>query len=124
MAVLRSLLAVVAGMVFIVAASTGTDLVLSKTLAPEMASTHAPAADLALALAYRTIFGVIGGWITAKLAPSRPVAHAVVLGVIGALAALAGLVVMWGAGQPWYPIGLVVLALPECWLGGRLAARR
>ena len=124
MAVLRSILAVVAGMVFIVAVSTGTDLVLAKTVVPDMASAHAPAPVLALALAYRTLYGVIGGWIAAKLAPSRPVAHAVVLGVIGTLASAAGLIAMWGVGGHWYPIALVVLSLPECWLGGRLGARR
>jgi hypothetical protein len=124
LSVLRSILAVLAGMVFIVAVSTGTDLVLCKTIMPEMASTHAPAQDLALALAYRTLYGVIGGWITARLAPGRPITHAVVLGVIGTIASIAGLVVEWSAGQQWYPIALVVLSLPECWLGGKLAARR
>ena len=124
MAILRSILAVLAGMVFIVAASTATDWVLCKTILPEMASTHAPPADLALALAYRTVFGVAGGWITAKLAPSRPMTHAIVLGAIGTLAALAGAVAMWSVGQQWYPLALVVLALPQCWLGARIAARR
>jgi hypothetical protein len=90
---------------------------------PEMASVNPPARDLALALAYRTVFGVAGGWITGKLAPGRPIAHAVVLGVVGGCAALAGVIAMWGVGQHWYPIALVVLALPECWLGGRLAVR-
>lgn len=123
MAILRSLLAVLAGVVFIVAVSTGTDYVLCKTIMPEMASTHAPARDLALALAYRTLYGVIGGWITARLAPGRPMTHAIVLGAIGTLAALAGVVAMWSVGDHWYPIALVVLALPQCWLGGRLGAR-
>jgi hypothetical protein len=124
MAILRSVLAVLAGVAFIVAVSTGTDLALAKTLVPTMNSAHAPPATLALALAYRTLYGVAGGWITARLSPSRPITHAVVLGVIGTIASIAGLVVEWSAGQQWYPIALVVLSLPECWLGGRLAARR
>ena len=124
MAILRSVLAVLAGMVFIVAASTGVDWILCKTVMPEMASNHAPPADLALALAYRTVFGVAGGWITGKLAPSRPVTHGVVLGAIGVLGAGAGAVAMWSLGQQWYPLALVVLSLPECWLGARIAARR
>jgi hypothetical protein len=124
MAILRSVLAVLAAIVFIVAVSTGTDLALAKTLVPTMNSVHAPPSTLALALAYRTLYGVAGGWITARLAPSRPITHAVILGVIGTIASLAGLVVEWSAGQQWYPIALVVLSLPECWLGGRLATRR
>ena len=123
MAILRSILAVLAGVVFVVAASTGTDVALEKTVLPQMSSPTAAPELLALALAYRTAFGVAGGWITARLAPSRPVTHAIVLGGIGTLAALAGAIVAWGFGQHWYPIALVVLALPQCWLGGRLAAR-
>jgi hypothetical protein len=121
---LRSILAVVAGVVFVVAASTGMDQLLCHTILPEMNSANAPPADLALALTYRTLFGVAGGWITARLAPSRPVTHAIVLGGIGTLAALAGVIVAWGFGQQWYPIALVVLALPQSWLGGQIAARR
>ena len=124
MAILRSILAVLAGVVFVVAASTGTDVALEKSVLPQMNSPNAPPELLGLALAYRTLFGVAGGWIAARLAPSRPMTHAVVLGAIGTLAALAGLIAMWGFGQHWYPIALVVLALPESWLGGRLAARR
>ena len=60
----------------------------------------------------------------AKLAPSRPMTHAIVLGAIGTAAALAGVIAEWKAGNQWYPIALVVLALPQSWLGGKLAARR
>ncbi len=123
MGILRSVLAVLAGVVFVVAASTGTDVALENSVLPQMNSPSAPPGVLALALAYRTVFGVAGGWIAARLAPSRPMTHAIVLGVIGTLAALAGVVVAWGYGQHWYPIALVVLALPQSWLGGRLAAR-
>jgi hypothetical protein len=123
MAILRSILAVLAGVVFIVAASTVTDVALEQTVLPQMNSPNASAQVLVLALAYRTLFGVAGGWITARLAPSRPVTHAIVLGGIGTLAALAGVIVAWDFGQHWYPIALVVLALPQSWLGGRLAAQ-
>jgi hypothetical protein len=122
MAILRSLVAVVAGVVFIVAASMATDMALSATILPAMNTAQASPALLALALAYRTAFGVGGGWITATLAPGRPITHALVLGAIGTLAAAAGVVAAWSLGQHWYPIALVVLAAPETWLGARLAA--
>lgn len=124
MAILRSILAVVAGMAFIVAASIGTDLALEHTVLPAMNTAQASPPLLALALAYRTLFGVIGGWIAARLAPSRPMTHALVLGAIGTLAAAAGVVAEWNLGNHWYPIALVVLSLPETWLGASLAARR
>jgi hypothetical protein len=124
MTVLRSVLAVLAAIVFIVAASVGTDIALAHSLIPTMNTARAPAWALAVALAYRTIYGVLGGWIAARLAPSRPIAHAVVLGIIGTLVAVAGVVAQWKIGQHWYPIALAVLALPQSWLGAKLAAQR
>jgi hypothetical protein len=124
MAVLRSILAVLAAIVFVVAASVGTDLALAHSLIPAMNTSHAPAWALAVALAYRTLYGVIGGWIAARLAPGRPMTHALVLGAIGTLVALAGVVAAWSFGQHWYPIALVILSLPQSWLGARLAASK
>ena len=80
-----------------------------------------------LATAYRTIYTVAGGYITARLAPNKPMGHVWTLGVIGLLAAIAGTVATWNKGPEfgpkWYPLALVVLAIPCVWLGGRLAQR-
>jgi hypothetical protein len=58
------------------------------------------------------------------LAPDRPVRHALILGSLGLVAALAGVAETWDKGPEfglkWYPIALVVLAMPQSWLGGRL----
>src|SRR3954471_21138717 len=43
-----------------------------------------------LATAYRVIFTIAGGYVTARLAPDRPMAHVWVLGILGLLAAVAG----------------------------------
>jgi hypothetical protein len=124
MAILRSIAAVLAGLVFVIAASTCTDLALQKTILPAMNTDRVTPALLGLALAYRTLYGVIGGWLAAKIAPSRPITHALVLGAIGTAAATAGVVVQWKLGANWYPIALAVLALPQSWLGAKLAGRR
>jgi len=77
-----------------------------------------------LAAAYRTVIGVGGAWLTARLAPSRPMTHAMILGYIGAVLGLVGVVATWnlGLGPRWYPIALVVLAIPQSWAGGRIAS--
>ena len=53
--------------------------------------------------------------------------HVWTLGVIGLLAAIAGTVATWDKGPEfgpkWYPVALVVLAIPSVWLGGKLAQR-
>jgi uncharacterized membrane protein len=76
----------------------------------------------ALATAYRIVISVAGAWLTAKLAPSNPMKHAIILGVVGIALGMVGVVMTWnlGMGPRWYPIALVVLALPQCWLGGKL----
>lgn len=66
--------------------------------------------------------------LTALLAPTRPMRHALAGGVLGVLANLAGLIATWNAGPQfgphWYPIALTVLALPSAWAGGFLRERQ
>jgi hypothetical protein len=77
-----------------------------------------------LALAYRLVFGVGGSYLTARLAPDRPLQHALVLGLVGVLLGTAGTVAMWNAGPAWYPLTLIALTMPCAWLGGRLRVRQ
>jgi hypothetical protein len=80
----------------------------------------------ALATTYRALFTVAGGYLAARWAPRRPMAHAVALGIIGSLAGTLGLVATWGRGlgPAWYAVGIVVMALPCVWLGARIRARQ
>ena len=48
-----------------------------------------------VALAYRIVYGVLGCYIAARLAPDRPMQHAVALGVVGVVLSTAGAVAMW-----------------------------
>lgn len=77
-----------------------------------------------LATAYRTVYGVVGSYITARLAPNQPMRHALVLGVLGLAVSIVGAVVTWNKGPAfgphWYPLALVALAMPPAWVGGRL----
>src|SRR2546430_13319630 len=70
----------------------------------------------ALATAYRTIYTVAGGYVTARLAPNKPMGHVWTLGVMGLLAAIAGTAGTWDKGPEFgpkrYPLALVVLAIP------------
>jgi peptidoglycan/LPS O-acetylase OafA/YrhL len=76
-----------------------------------------------LATSYRSVYGALGSAVAARLAPDRPMQHALALGVVGLVACLAGAVASRNApelGPRWYPIALVVLALPCAWAGGKL----
>ena len=114
----RSIWAVVAGVLFIIVATTLVDILL------HLAGIFPPMNDALalLATAYRIVISIAGAWLTARLAPSQPMKHAMILGVVGVVLGLVGLVATWnlGLGPRWYPIALVVLAVPQCWVGGKL----
>jgi hypothetical protein len=72
----KSIGAVLAGFIVVAAVSLGTDEVfhILKVYPPWGEPMRAPGAN-ALALAYRIVYSVLGGYITAKLAPQNPVKH-------------------------------------------------
>ncbi len=124
---LRSIAAVVLGLLVTVALSTATDMALYASgifPSPGMPMSNAL---FALATAYRVLFAAAGGFVTARLAPREPMKHAMILGGIGFVLALAGVVATWGKaeyGPAWYPIALVLTALPATWAGARLCRVR
>ncbi|MCU1267738.1 MAG: hypothetical protein JWM21_4056 [Acidobacteria bacterium] len=126
MNILKSIGAVVAGLIFIVVTHTATDLVLEKLgiFPPPALGLHVTWMVLTATI-YRSLFTVAGGYLTAALAPSRPMLHASILGVIGIVAGTAGAIVTLplNLGPAWYPIALIILALPCTWLGGKLRTR-
>jgi len=80
-----------------------------------------------LATSYRLLYTVLGGYLTARLAPHTPLRHAVILGLVGTAAGIAGVVATINKpelGPAWYPIVLAVTAFPATWLGGFLYERR
>ena len=122
--IIRSIGAMLAGFLAIVILSIGTDMVLHATgVFPPFGEPMADALFL-LATAYRIIYGVAGGYIAARLAPDRPMQHALVYGVVGLASSIAGTVATWNAGPAfgprWYPLALVATAMPCAWAGGRL----
>ena len=64
------------------------------------------------------MFGVFGCYVAARLAPARPLAHALGLGGIGGVLSTIGAVVMWEAGPAWYSLAIIGIALRSAWLGG------
>ena len=120
----RSIGAVVAGIIVGASLSILTDILLrSAGIFPPLGVRMADSL-LALATAYRAFYSALAAYVTARLAPSRPMFHAIVGAVIGIVVATIGAIVTWNAGPQygphWYPIALIVLALPTAWAGGRI----
>jgi hypothetical protein len=124
---LRSTTAVLLGFIAVVVLSLATDQVLHvlKVYPPWGQPMHDPGLNL-LALAYRIVYTIVGGYITARYAPHNPIRHAVVLGVVGLVIGGIGAIVTipMHLGPAWYPIAIALTALPCAWLGGDLHRRR
>ena len=122
----KSIWAVVAGVLVIIVVTTVVDIVLHATsVFPPMDQPINDALAL-LATSYRVVISVGGAWLTARLAPDRPMKHAMILGAVGTGLGLVGVVATWnlGLGPRWYPILLAVLAIPQCWVGGKIYEMR
>jgi hypothetical protein len=126
----KSIWAVAAGVLAIIIVTTIVDIVLHAIhVYPPMDKPIDDALAL-LATVYRVVISVGGAYLTARLAPDRPLRHAMILGIVGVALGLAGAVATWnlGLGPRWYPVALVILAIPQCWVGGKIwemrAARR
>jgi hypothetical protein len=122
----RSIGAVLAGMLVGIILTLGTDIVLHAigVFPPWGQSMVGFDGPLLLATAYRTIYGVAASYIIGRLAPDRPMQHALVGGFVGLVVSIVGAAVTWNKGPAfgphWYPLALVVLAMPQAWAGGRL----
>ncbi len=118
----RSIGALLAGFVVVVVLSIATDLALHRAgIFPALGRSMSNALFL-LATAYRTLYSVVGSYITARLAPNRPMQHALLGGAIGLVLSVVGAVVTWNKdlGPHWYPLALVATALPCAWVGGKI----
>jgi hypothetical protein len=122
----RSIAAVLAGIFAGVLITVVTDIVLHAVgvFPPWGHSMVGFDGPLLLATVYRAVYGVAASYIIARLAPDRPMQHALVGGVVGLVVSVVGAAVTWNKGPAfgphWYPLALVVLAMPQAWAGGKL----
>jgi hypothetical protein len=119
----RSIVALIAGFAVNIVLTLGTDAWLSVMgILPALGQQPMNHAQSVLATVYRTLYSVISSYVVARLAPYRPMEHALTGAGIGMALATIGAIATWhrGLGPHWYPLALIVLALPTGWLGGKL----
>ena len=120
----RSILALLAGIVVGIVLSVGTDWGLHLIgLVPAPAQNERwPNQFLLLAAVYRSIYGVIAGYLIARLAPNRPMGHSLLAGALGTLVCTLAAFATWSStiGQHWYGVALLVMALPTASIGAKL----
>jgi hypothetical protein len=120
----RSIAAVLAGIVAGVILTLATDIVLHAIGVFPPWGQPVSNGPLLLATAYRAVYGVVGSYIAARLAPDRPMQHALAGGVVGLVVSIVGTAVTWNKGPAfgphWYPLALIVIAMPCAWAGGKI----
>ena len=122
----KSIWAVIAGVLVIIVVTTLVDIAMHTIgVFPPMDQPIDDALAL-LATSYRIVITIGGAFLTARLAPDKPMKHAIILGIVGTVLGVVGVVATWnrGLGPRWYPIALAVLAITQCWVGGRLYVMR
>lgn len=122
----RSIWAVASGILFGVITTTLADLAMYHAGVFPPPPQPLDANGALLATSYRVVLGIAGAWLTARLAPNKPMKHALILGALGAMVLFVGVIVRWNSnlGPRWYSIILVLLALPQSWIGARLYETR
>jgi hypothetical protein len=123
----RSIAACVIGFISVALLSLVTDQVLHvlNVYPPWGQPMRDPWLNL-LALAYRIVYTIFGCWLTARLAPRRPMLHAMIVGTVGFVISSAAAIVavtQFDLGPAWYPIALALSSLPCAWVGAKLHHR-
>ena len=125
---LRSIGAVLIGLIFIFVLSLATDQLLhSLNVYPPWGEPMWDNRLNLLALSYRVVYAIIGSCLTARFAPRNPMRHAMILGLIGLVLSsigAIGAIVMANLGPNWYPILLALTSVPCAWIGGRLFGKQ
>ncbi|HYW07324.1 MAG TPA: hypothetical protein VE913_10230 [Longimicrobium sp.] len=121
----RSIRAIVIGFVTIAVLSFGADAILY-LFVPERFDTEGAMESiplLILMMVYVGVFAVVGCYVTARLAPRRPMWHALGLGGIGLIFNIVGTFANWNDAPAWYHVVSVGMVMPYAWLGGYIRER-
>jgi len=123
----RIAVAVFVGLVVTAVLSIGTDIVMGVLgIFPRDGNIMTSQGLLLLASSYRAVFSILGAFVASLIARESCRPAVLILGGIAMFMGLIGMLVMWDkwtGATAWYPISLAVLAIPYCWIGGRLSAR-
>ena len=116
---LRSAGALLLGLVVVVILSlTADQLARMLGLLPPLDQPAPESGALVLPFVYRSVIVVLGAYLVARFAPYAPMGHALVSGILGLVLSIVGAAAQWDLGSHWYPIAIVLTAVPYSWLGG------
>lgn len=120
----RSVLAVIAGALVMVAGVVAMSFVLLRVVpgVDDSGTERRPIVALSLLLCANLFVAVLGGYVTALVAPRDPVRHALALGAVQWVLYVASAVSQRGGVPLWWHVGMAVFLIPLVWLGGQVRA--
>jgi len=120
--VLRRIGAVLAGLLAIFILSTATDVALHATGVFPLGRAMSDALFL-LALVYRIVYASRAATSRRGSRPIDPCSMLWRSAPWALSSGIAGAVAMWDAGPAWYSLGVIAIAMPCAWAGGKLGAQ-
>jgi len=123
MNILKGILAILLGIIFIGVTHSGTDFILESLGIFTPPTMRFDTTWMVItATVYRNLFMIAAGYIVAVIAPTPKMRYVIILGIIGTLMGVAGIVVntIYDLGSVWYPYALVLLGFPCLYLGAKL----
>src|SRR5258706_11580901 len=113
--IFKTVVAIIAGFVTVFILSVVTDFILESI--HFFPGANHPEANvwwmLLIALIYRSVYAVLGGYLTALLSPKKAMRNVWILACIGFVFATLGLLGNLDKGNVWYPLLLVILTIPS-----------
>jgi len=124
--VVRSVVSIAAGFFTVMVLGAAADVMLGKALPDAFdAQGHARAeSTLFIKLAYETLFALLAGYITARIAVRKPFVHVLVMAAIVLVGRAFIAVTTWDVVPLWFNLGVLVLIIPAALLGGKLSELR
>jgi hypothetical protein len=124
--VVRSVVSIAAGFFAVMVLGAAADVVLGQ-VSPDAFDPQGHArteSTLFIKLSYETLFALVAGYLTARIAVRRPFTHTLVMaGIVLAGRAFIA-VATWDVVPLWFNLGVLVLIVPAALLGAKLSELR
>lgn len=122
---IRSILAILAGLAVIIVTSFGIEAavtpLLTKMFPDALPSHNIPA--MLFTFAYTSLCVVAGGYVTARLAARHAVRHALILGVVQSALTIPAMLAYADKAPLWGWIVSMIIVIPAAWWGGMIYSR-
>lgn len=109
--VVRSVVSVAAGFFAVMVLGAAADLALGQV-------------SLLIKLGYETVFALLAGYITARIAVRKPFTHVLVMAAIVLAGRALIAVATWDVVPLWFNLGVLVLIIPAALAGAKLSELR